>query len=437
MSNEKKKIVSIESGTISNTQHIVEMLYEKAMKNGGKLYQSDLVEATSGLDADIEKSVDEFDSIYGELMNRKIEIVDDESIDDGIDQNLDGTIIGDDISGDHFARQENAFSTKIGTDKEIAEILGQTRINESSEDSTEVRPSIVVKPIETNETGIDGGVDDPVRMYLKEIGRVPLLTAEQEVKLAKLMENRDKDLESAQQAQKDLAEANLRLVVSIAKRYIGRGMLFLDLIQEGNLGLIKAVEKFDYKKGYKFSTYATWWIRQAITRAIADQARTIRIPVHMVETINKLIRVQRQLLQKHGREPTPEEIAKEMDTTVDRVLEIMKIAQEPVSLETPIGEEEDSHLGDFIEDRDAQAPADAAADVLLREQLTEVLGTLTDREKQVLMLRFGLKDGKARTLEEVGKNFKVTRERIRQIEAKALRKLRHPSRSKKLKDFLE
>jgi len=287
------------------------------------------------------------------------------------------------------------------------------------------------------EIGIDGGLDDPVRMYLKEIGRVPLLTAQQEVELAKLMENRDKDIESAQRAQKDLAEANLRLVVSIAKRYIGRGMLFLDLIQEGNLGLIKAVEKFDYKKGYKFSTYATWWIRQAITRAIADQARTIRIPVHMVETINKLIRVQRKLLQDNGREPTPEEVAKEMDISVERVLEIMKIAQEPVSLETPIGEEEDSHLGDFIEDREAQAPADAAADVLLREQLNEVLETLTEREKQVLMLRFGLEDGKARTLEEVGKNFKVTRERIRQIEAKALRKLRHPSRSKKLKDFLD
>ncbi|MBQ6976511.1 MAG: RNA polymerase sigma factor RpoD [Selenomonadaceae bacterium] len=371
-------------------------------------------------------------------MNKRIEIIDDENIDEPnvreIDSNIDQGIV-DVIHEDQYSRHPTTFDDKM--DSDIKEIIDSKTITDSQsngENSEVITP--IVKPIEL-ETGIEGGVDDPVRMYLKEIGRVPLLTAQQEVELAKLMENRDKDMESALQAQKDLAEANLRLVVSIAKRYIGRGMLFLDLIQEGNLGLIKAVEKFDYKKGYKFSTYATWWIRQAITRAIADQARTIRIPVHMVETINKLIRVQRQLLQKHGREPTPEEIAEEMETSVERVLEIMKIAQEPVSLETPIGEEEDSHLGDFIEDRDAQAPADAAADVLLREQLTEVLGTLTDREKQVLMLRFGLKDGKARTLEEVGKNFKVTRERIRQIEAKALRKLRHPSRSKKLKDFLE
>ena len=273
-------------------------------------------------------------------------------------------------------------------------------------------------------------IEDPVRMYLKEIGKVPLLSAEEEIELAKRMEQGDEN------AKKRLAEANLRLVVSIAKRYVGRGMLFLDLIQEGNLGLIKAVEKFDYRKGYKFSTYATWWIRQAITRAIADQARTIRIPVHMVETINKLIRVSRQLLQELGREPTPEEIAEEMDMPVDRVREILKISQEPVSLETPIGEEEDSHLGDFIQDDNVPVPADAAAFTLLKEQLVEVLGTLTEREQKVLRLRFGLDDGRARTLEEVGKEFNVTRERIRQIEAKALRKLRHPSRSKKLKDFL-
>ncbi len=274
-------------------------------------------------------------------------------------------------------------------------------------------------------------IEDPVRMYLKEIGKVPLLSAEEEIELAKRMEEGDED------AKKKLAEANLRLVVSIAKRYVGRGMLFLDLIQEGNLGLIKAVEKFDYRKGYKFSTYATWWIRQAITRAIADQARTIRIPVHMVETINKLIRVSRQLLQELGREATPEEIAEEMDIPVERVREILKISQEPVSLETPIGEEEDSHLGDFLPDENVPVPDEAAAFTLLKEQLVEVLSTLTEREQKVLRLRFGLDDGRARTLEEVGKEFKVTRERIRQIEAKALRKLRHPSRSRRLKDFLE
>ena len=278
------------------------------------------------------------------------------------------------------------------------------------------------------------GIEDPVRMYLKEIGKVPLLSADEEIELAKTMENGGPEGEAAK---KKLAEANLRLVVSIAKRYVGRGMLFLDLIQEGNLGLIKAVEKFDYRKGYKFSTYATWWIRQAITRAIADQARTIRIPVHMVETINKLVRVQRQLLQELGREPSPEEIAEEMAMPVERVREILKISQEPVSLETPIGEEEDSHLGDFIQDENVPVPADAAAFTLLKEQLVEVLDTLTDREQKVLRLRFGLDDGRARTLEEVGREFNVTRERIRQIEAKALRKLRHPSRSRKLKDFLE
>jgi RNA polymerase primary sigma factor len=302
-------------------------------------------------------------------------------------------------------------------------------------------------------------IEDPVRMYLKEIGKVPLLTAEQEIDLAQLMEAgleaektlaeddgklsdaKKKELNQAiyegNEAKKRLAEANLRLVVSIAKRYVGRGMLFLDLIQEGNLGLIKAVEKFDFRKGFKFSTYATWWIRQAITRAIADQARTIRIPVHMVETINKLIRVSRQLLQELGREPLPEEVAKEMNLPVERVREILKISQEPVSLETPIGEEEDSHLGDFIQDDNVPVPADAAAFTLLKEQLVEVLDTLTEREQKVLRLRFGLDDGRARTLEEVGKEFNVTRERIRQIEAKALRKLRHPSRSRKLKDYLD
>ncbi|WP_079530301.1 RNA polymerase sigma factor RpoD [Halobacillus hunanensis] len=284
-----------------------------------------------------------------------------------------------------------------------------------------------------NDLSVPPGVkiNDPVRMYLKEIGRVNLLSAKDEISLAQRIENDDEE------AKRDLAEANLRLVVSIAKRYVGRGMLFLDLIQEGNMGLIKAVEKFDYRKGYKFSTYATWWIRQAITRAIADQARTIRIPVHMVETINKLIRVQRQLLQDLGREPTPEEIAQDMELTPDKVREILKIAQEPVSLETPIGEEDDSHLGDFIEDQEATSPSDHAAYELLKEQLEDVLDTLTDREENVLRLRFGLDDGRTRTLEEVGKVFGVTRERIRQIEAKALRKLRHPSRSKRLKDFME
>ena len=310
---------------------------------------------------------------------------------------------------------------------EILESMGVDIIG----DADDLNPDKLIH--EDTEASIPEGVnvDDPVRMYLKEIGKVPLLSAEEEIELASRIEQGD------QEAKKKLAEANLRLVVSIAKRYVGRGMLFLDLIQEGNLGLLKAVEKFDYRKGFKFSTYATWWIRQAITRAIADQARTIRIPVHMVETINKLIRVERQLLQELGREPTPDEIAKEMEMDVDKVREIMKIAQEPVSLETPIGEEEDSHLGDFIPDDDAPAPAEAAAYTMLKEQLMDVLDTLTPREEKVLRLRFGLDDGRARTLEEVGKEFKVTRERIRQIEAKALRKLRHPSRSKKLKDYLD
>ncbi len=352
---------------------IIADLLAKGKKNGGTLTDAEIIDAMQKQDL----TPDEIDSMYELFSQKGIDIVDDTA--------------------------------------------GQEISDGKDDDEAEIDLSVP--------EGIS--IDDPVRMYLKEIGRVPLLTAEEEVYLAKRMEQGDEE------AQKRLAEANLRLVVSIAKRYVGRGMLFLDLIQEGNLGLIKAVEKFDYNKGYKFSTYATWWIRQAITRAIADQARTIRIPVHMVETINKLIRVSRQLLQKLGREPSAEEIAKEMEISVDRVREIMKIAQEPVSLETPIGEEEDSHLGDFIEDQDAPAPAEAASFTLLKEQLEEVLDTLTPREEKVLRLRFGLDDGRARTLEEVGKNFGVTRERIRQIEAKALRKLRHPSRSRKLKDFLD
>jgi len=305
--------------------------------------------------------------------------------------------------------------------------------DDDEDDEDGPRGALEEEEFDLNDLSVPPGIkiNDPVRMYLKEIGRVPLLSAEEEIKLALRIEQGDEE------AKRRLAEANLRLVVSIAKRYVGRGMLFLDLIQEGNMGLIKAVEKFDHQKGFKFSTYATWWIRQAITRAIADQARTIRIPVHMVETINKLIRISRQLLQELGREPTAEEIAAEMDMSPDKVREILKIAQEPVSLETPIGEEDDSHLGDFIEDQDALAPADAAAYELLKEQLEDVLDTLTEREENVLRLRFGLDDGRTRTLEEVGKVFGVTRERIRQIEAKALRKLRHPSRSKRLKDFLE
>ncbi len=338
------------------------------------------------------------------------------------------TLQSEDLSPDEIDDMYEVFSSKgIEIVDELPDGVERTEEAETSE-----KEEVVADEVDIDLSIPDGiSIDDPVRMYLKEIGRVPLLTGDEEIKLAQRMEQGDEE------AKRRLAEANLRLVVSIAKRYVGRGMLFLDLIQEGNLGLIKAVEKFDYNKGYKFSTYATWWIRQAITRAIADQARTIRIPVHMVETINKLIRVSRQLLQELGREPQPEEIGKEMDITVERVREIMKIAQEPVSLETPIGEEEDSHLGDFIEDQDAPAPAEAASFMLLKEQLEEVLETLTPREEKVLRLRFGLDDGRARTLEEVGQHFGVTRERIRQIEAKALRKLRHPSRSKKLKDFLE
>ena len=369
---------------LNEKQEQIKRLIAKGKKKGILTYK----EVMDTLE-EIELSSDEIDDIYQRLEDMGIEVAgekEEELIDDDIDKDID-----DDISDDI--------------------------VEETKEADLSVPKGIIV--------------DDPVRMYLKEIGKIPLLTGDEEVQLAKRMEEGDEI------AKKKLAEANLRLVVSIAKRYVGRGMLFLDLIQEGNLGLMKAVEKFEYRKGFKFSTYATWWIRQAITRAIADQARTIRIPVHMVETINKLVRVQRQLVQELGRDATPEEIGKEMDLDVERVREIMKIAQEPVSLETPIGEEEDSHLGDFIPDEDVLAPADAATFTMLREQLIEVLDTLTPREQKVLRLRFGLDDGRARTLEEVGKEFDVTRERIRQIEAKALRKLRHPSRSKKLKDFLE
>lgn len=332
------------------------------------------------------------------------------------------------LTADYFAKALGFFEGKK------VEVISITEDDELDDEDMEFDISEEEEiDLEKIELSVPEGVslEDPVRMYLKEIGKVQLLTAEEEIELAQRMEEGD------EVAKQKLAEANLRLVVSIAKRYVGRGMLFLDLIQEGNMGLIKAVEKFDYRKGYKFSTYATWWIRQAITRAIADQARTIRIPVHMVETINKLTRVSRQLLQELGREPSPEEIAEEMEIPVDRVREIQKISQEPVSLETPIGEEEDSHLGDFLPDEDIPAPQDAAASTILKEQLVEVLGTLTEREQKVLRLRFGLDDGRARTLEEVGREFNVTRERIRQIEAKALRKLRHPSRSRKLKEFLE
>jgi RNA polymerase primary sigma factor len=343
------------------------------------------------------------------------------------------------LAYDDIAEKLANFDLESEQMDEFLEFLGDQGIElvgESEEDETPNAKQLSKgddDEFDLNDLSVPPGVkiNDPVRMYLKEIGRVDLLSAEEEIRLANRIEEGDEE------AKRRLAEANLRLVVSIAKRYVGRGMLFLDLIQEGNMGLIKAVEKFDYRKGFKFSTYATWWIRQAITRAIADQARTIRIPVHMVETINKLIRVQRQLLQDLGREPTPEEIGEDMDLTPEKVREILKIAQEPVSLETPIGEEDDSHLGDFIEDQDATSPSEHAAYELLKEQLEDVLDTLTDREENVLRLRFGLDDGRTRTLEEVGKVFGVTRERIRQIEAKALRKLRHPSRSKRLKDFLE
>ena len=341
------------------------------------------------------------------------------------------------LTYDEISERLSTFELDSDAMDEYFEYLGEQGVEVLADDDGESDPNIKQlekeEEFDLNDLSVPPGVkiNDPVRMYLKEIGRVDLLSGEEEIALAERIEQGDEE------AKRRLAEANLRLVVSIAKRYVGRGMLFLDLIQEGNMGLIKAVEKFDYRKGFKFSTYATWWIRQAITRAIADQARTIRIPVHMVETINKLIRVQRQLLQDLGREPTPEEIAEDMDLTPEKVREILKIAQEPVSLETPIGEEDDSHLGDFIEDQDATSPSEHAAYELLKEQLEDVLDTLTDREENVLRLRFGLDDGRTRTLEEVGKVFGVTRERIRQIEAKALRKLRHPSRSKRLKDFLE
>lgn len=369
-------------------QELLNALLKKAKHSKNKLTYSAVADVLDTTDLD----KNQMDDIYETLMSKDVEIVSETEPDD--------------------------FDILINDDVELPE-----------------DPDLIMdEPQDVDlEASLPKGiaVDDPVRMYLKEIGKVPLLSADEEIELAKRMEQGDEE------AKKRLCEANLRLVVSIAKRYVGRGMLFLDLIQEGNLGLIKAVDKFDYTKGYKFSTYATWWIRQAITRSIADQARTIRIPVHMVETINKLIRVSRQLLQTYGREPSPEEIAVEMGLSVEKVREIQKIAQEPVSLETPIGEEEDSHLGDFIPDEDVPAPAEAAAFSMLKEQLVEVLDTLTEREQKVLKLRFGLDDGRARTLEEVGKEFDVTRERIRQIEAKALRKLRHPSRSKKLKDYLE
>lgn len=386
--NGQEDAASGEVFTEERKQELMRELIDKGKSSKNKLTYTTIADVLES--ADLDKN--QMDEVYDTLMSKGIEVVSETEPDD--------------------------FDLLLDDDSEFPD-----------------DPDAIID--EANEMDLEASlpkgvtVDDPVRMYLKEIGKVPLLTADEERELAERMERGDEE------AKKRLCEANLRLVVSIAKRYVGRGMLFLDLIQEGNLGLIKAVDKFDYTKGYKFSTYATWWIRQAITRSIADQARTIRIPVHMVETINKLIRVSRQLLQTYGREPTPEEIAAEMGLSVEKVREIQKIAQEPVSLETPIGEEEDSHLGDFIPDEEVPAPAEAAAFSMLKEQLVEVLDTLTEREQKVLKLRFGLEDGRARTLEEVGKEFEVTRERIRQIEAKALRKLRHPSRSKKLKDYLE
>ena len=401
-------------------QEIVKSLIKKGKKTGSISYK-EIQDKLSEFEID----KDQMDEIFEAFSALDITVVSDDDGED--DESLDIKDLNDieDIDIEDLEDLEEIEDLDDIDDLDDLDSLDRIHELEPAEDEEDEEKIIDISVPK----GIN--IDDPVRMYLKEIGEVALLSGDEEVDLAKRMATGDEE------AKRKLCEANLRLVVSIAKKYVGRGMLFLDLIQEGNLGLIKAVEKFDWTKGFKFSTYATWWIRQAITRAIADQARTIRIPVHMVETINKLIRVQRQLLQEYGREPLPEEIAREMDMTVEKVREILKIAQEPVSLETPIGEEEDSHLGDFIPDNDAPAPADAAAFSMLKEQLMEVLETLTPREQKVLKLRFGLEDGRARTLEEVGKEFDVTRERIRQIEAKALRKLKHPSRSKKLKDYLE
>ena len=444
---------------------VVEGLVATSASKSGSVSEDDIQVALKDVDVD----GDELSDVYDALRDRGVDIttsgtaevnVSDFSLDDDGDDGFGDDGFGDDDFGEEDDLDEDGEERDMEAVSEAKAVKEALRSVPKAKTSKPKRSSRARAHRQDTSTVMLTG--DPVRMYLKEIGKVDLLTADEEVHLAmkieagaeateklEAAENGEIELTRSEQrrlmrieqvgldAKQQLISANLRLVVSIAKRYVGRGMLFLDLIQEGNLGLIRAVEKFDYTKGFKFSTYATWWIRQAITRAIADQARTIRIPVHMVETINKLIRVSRQLLQQLGREPKPEEIAKEMDISVDRVREIMKIAQEPVSLETPIGEEEDSHLGDFIEDQDALAPADAASFMLLKEQLEEVLDTLTEREEKVLRLRFGLDDGRARTLEEVGQNFGVTRERIRQIEAKALRKLRHPSRSKKLKDFLD
>lgn len=400
---------------------LVKALIKKGKKTGTLSY-SEIQDKLSELEID----KDQIDDIFEAFSAMGITV-----ISEGADEESDDTEDLDDLDDiDDIDDIDLEDLEDIDEIEDLDSLANLDRLDKLGMEEEEEEEEVNEKFIDISiPKGIN--IDDPVRMYLKEIGEVALLSGDEEIKLAQRMAEGD------EYAKQKLCEANLRLVVSIAKKYVGRGMLFLDLIQEGNLGLIKAVEKFDWTKGFKFSTYATWWIRQAITRAIADQARTIRIPVHMVETINKLIRVQRQLLQELGREPAPEEIAKEMDMTVEKVREILKIAQEPVSLETPIGEEEDSHLGDFIPDNDAPAPADAAAFSMLKEQLMEVLETLTPREQKVLKLRFGLEDGRARTLEEVGKEFDVTRERIRQIEAKALRKLKHPSRSKKLKDYLE